>query len=137
MEEDRALADLGPEISDDLAAEDVVEEKKPKRRFIGRRAADAKAAAQLPQDGSPSIESSTALQAAPRRRTARALNNVPDDILHDEAINSAIALAQNSPAMAHAMSLATVAGRLAYLAGRMPLKTYGIASSPLTGTITS
>ncbi|KAB8334960.1 glycine oxidase ThiO [Scytonema tolypothrichoides VB-61278] len=52
-------------------------------------------------------------------------------------INSAIALAQNSPAMAHAMNLATVAGRLAYLAGRMPLKTYAIASSPLTGTITS
>ncbi|NMF64155.1 glycine oxidase ThiO [Brasilonema octagenarum] len=52
-------------------------------------------------------------------------------------INSAIALAQNSPAMAHAMNLATVAGRLAYLAGRMPLKSYAIASSPLTGTITS
>lgn len=52
-------------------------------------------------------------------------------------INSAIALAQNAPAMAHAMNLATVAGRLAYLAGRMPTKTYAIASSPLTGTITS
>jgi thiazole synthase len=52
-------------------------------------------------------------------------------------INSAIALAQNPPAMAHAMNLATVAGRLAYLAGRMPIKTYAIASSPLTGTVTS
>ncbi|BAZ24617.1 thiazole synthase [Kalymmatonema gypsitolerans NIES-4073] len=52
-------------------------------------------------------------------------------------INSAIALAQNAPAMAHAMNLATVAGRLAYLAGRMPIKTSAIASSPLTGTITS
>ncbi|NJR74836.1 MAG: FAD-dependent oxidoreductase [Scytonema sp. CRU_2_7] len=51
-------------------------------------------------------------------------------------INSAIALAQNPPAMAHAMNLAAVAGRLAYLAGRMPIKTYAIASSPLTGTIT-
>ena len=29
---------------------------------------------------------------APRRRPARALNNVPDDILHDKAINEAIAL---------------------------------------------
>ncbi|AFY50148.1 glycine oxidase [Nostoc sp. PCC 7524] len=50
-------------------------------------------------------------------------------------INSAIALAQNPTAMAHAMNLATVAGRLAYLAGRMPIKTYASASSPLTGTI--
>ncbi|ARV59594.1 glycine oxidase ThiO [Nostocales cyanobacterium HT-58-2] len=52
-------------------------------------------------------------------------------------INSAIALAQNPAAMARAMNLAAVAGRLAYLAGRMPIKTYAIASSPLTGTITS
>ncbi|MDZ8187637.1 MAG: glycine oxidase ThiO [Nostoc sp. ChiSLP02] len=52
-------------------------------------------------------------------------------------INSAIALAQNPAAMARAMNLATVAGRLAYLAGRMPIKDYASASSPLTGTITS
>jgi len=50
-------------------------------------------------------------------------------------INSAIALAQNPPVMAYAMNLATVAGRLAYLAGRMPMKNYGSASSPLTGRI--
>ncbi len=52
-------------------------------------------------------------------------------------INSAIALAKNPPAMAQAMNLATLAGRLAYLAGRMPVKTYASASSPLTGTITN
>ncbi len=52
-------------------------------------------------------------------------------------INSAIALAQNSVAMAKAMGMATEAGRLAYLAGRIPVKTYAEASSPLTGTITS
>jgi thiazole synthase len=52
-------------------------------------------------------------------------------------INSAIALAQNPPAMAQAMGLATVAGRLAYLSGRIPVKQYGSASSPLTGTISS
>lgn len=52
-------------------------------------------------------------------------------------INSAIALSQNPAVMAHAMNLATVAGRLAYLAGRMPIKDYASASSPLTGTITS
>ncbi|BAZ84454.1 glycine oxidase ThiO [Dolichospermum compactum] len=51
-------------------------------------------------------------------------------------INSAIALAENAPAMAYAMNLATVAGRMAYLAGRMPMKNYASASSPLTGTIT-
>ncbi len=50
-------------------------------------------------------------------------------------INSAIAMAQNPPAMAQAMGMATVAGRLAYLAGRIPIKTYAEASSPLTGTI--
>ncbi|AUS99387.1 glycine oxidase ThiO [Nostoc sp. CENA543] len=50
-------------------------------------------------------------------------------------INSAIALAQNPVAMARAMNLATQAGRLAYLAGRMPIRTHASASSPLTGTI--
>ena len=50
-------------------------------------------------------------------------------------INSAIALAKNSPAMAHAMKLAAISGRIAYLAGRMPIKTYASASSPLSGNI--
>ena len=52
-------------------------------------------------------------------------------------INSAIALAENPVVMAHAMSLATEAGRLAYLAGRIPVKVYASASSPLAGTVTS
>ena len=52
-------------------------------------------------------------------------------------INSAIANAQNSVAMAKAMGMAAEAGRLAYLAGRMPVKDYAIASSPQTGTIAS
>ena len=50
-------------------------------------------------------------------------------------VNSAIALAQNPVAMGQAMGLATVAGRLAYLSGRIPVKQYATASSPLTGTI--
>jgi thiazole synthase len=50
-------------------------------------------------------------------------------------INSAIALSQNPPAMAYAMHLAAIAGRTAYLAGRMPRQDYAIASSPLTGTV--
>lgn len=52
-------------------------------------------------------------------------------------INSAIALAHHPAVMAKAMGMATEAGRLAYLAGRIPVKEYAIASSPLTGTITS
>jgi thiazole synthase len=50
-------------------------------------------------------------------------------------INSAIALAQNPMAMGKAMGMATEAGRLAYLAGRIPVKSYASASSPLTGTV--
>jgi thiazole synthase len=52
-------------------------------------------------------------------------------------INTAIAQAENPVAMARAMGLAAEAGRLAYLAGRIPVKTYASASSPLSGTITS
>jgi thiazole synthase len=51
-------------------------------------------------------------------------------------INTAIAQAQNPAAMARAMGMAAEAGRLAYLAGRIPVKTYASASSPLTGTVT-
>ena len=50
-------------------------------------------------------------------------------------INSAIALAADPVSMARAMGMATVAGRLAYLSGRMPIKAYASASSPLTGLI--
>ncbi|MDI9635192.1 thiazole synthase [Geitlerinema calcuttense] len=50
-------------------------------------------------------------------------------------INSAIALAKNPVAMAQAMGLATQAGRLAHLSGRIPAKAYATASSPLTGLI--
>ncbi|MBD1845036.1 thiazole synthase [Cyanobacteria bacterium FACHB-63] len=50
-------------------------------------------------------------------------------------INTAIAQATNPAAMAQAMNLATVAGRLAYQAGRIPVKSYASASSPMTGRI--
>lgn len=52
-------------------------------------------------------------------------------------VNTAIALATNSISMARAMNLATEAGRLAYQSGRIPVKAYASASSPLTGTIGS
>ena len=50
-------------------------------------------------------------------------------------VNSAIALAQNPVAMGRAMGMAAEAGRLAYLSGRIPVKQYATASSPLSGTI--
>ncbi len=52
-------------------------------------------------------------------------------------INSAIALSRNPAAMGRAMAQAVEAGRLAYCAGRIPVKATASASSPLTGTITS
>jgi thiazole synthase len=50
-------------------------------------------------------------------------------------INSAIASAKNPVAMARAMRLAIEAGRTAYLAGRIEMKLYATASSPLSGLI--
>jgi len=50
-------------------------------------------------------------------------------------VNSAIALAKDPVAMGRAMGMAAVAGRLAYQAGRIPVKGYASASSPTTGTI--
>lgn len=51
-------------------------------------------------------------------------------------INTAIAQAHDPVIMAKAMSMATVAGRLGFLAGRIPIKFYASASSPLTDKIT-
>lgn len=59
------MADLGPEISADLNGEADDIDKKPKRRFIGRKAADAKAAAKRQENGTPSgIEDAGAVQGA-------------------------------------------------------------------------
>jgi thiazole synthase len=50
-------------------------------------------------------------------------------------MNTAIAESQAPAQMAAAMKLAVEAGRLAYLAGRMPKRLYASASSPIHGTI--
>jgi thiazole synthase len=50
-------------------------------------------------------------------------------------MNTAIAAAEDSVKMAEAMKLAVQAGRLAWLAGRMPKRLYASASSPLTGVL--
>ena len=50
-------------------------------------------------------------------------------------MNTAIAKAQDPVRMARAMRLAVEGGREAFLAGRIPRKAYGSASSPLDGLI--
>jgi thiazole synthase len=50
-------------------------------------------------------------------------------------MNSGIAHAENPVLMAEAMKHAVIAGRAAYLAGRMPRKLYATASSPMHGVV--
>jgi thiazole synthase len=50
-------------------------------------------------------------------------------------MNTGIAAAQDPVLMAEAMKHAVIAGRSAYLAGRMPKKLYATASSPLEGVV--
>lgn len=50
-------------------------------------------------------------------------------------INTAIAGAKDPIAMAEAMKYGVMAGRLAYLAGRIPKKLYATASSPIEGML--
>ena len=50
-------------------------------------------------------------------------------------MNTAIAGAHDPVAMAESMKLAVRAGRLAYLAGRIPKKMYATASSPVEGLV--
>ena len=52
-------------------------------------------------------------------------------------LNTGIAHAKDPLRMADAMRYATLAGRLAYLSGRIPKRLYATASSPDEGTITS
>ena len=52
-------------------------------------------------------------------------------------LNTAVSNAGDPVKMALAMKLAIEAGRLGYEAGRIKEKNYGIASSPMTGMITS
>jgi len=49
--------------------------------------------------------------------------------------NTAIACAKDPIMMAEAMKNAVIAGRLSYLAGRIPMKAYATASSPIGGLV--
>jgi len=52
MEEDRAATNLGPDIEYDDLEKSIPEPKQPRKRFIGRRAAEERAAAKgLEKDG--------------------------------------------------------------------------------------
>ena len=62
---------------------------------------------------------------------AQALELGADAVL----VNSAIAMAGNPPAMAEAMGQAVLAGRTAFLSGRLPRRTQATASSPSTGLV--
>ena len=52
-------------------------------------------------------------------------------------LNTAVAEAKDPLSMARAMKLAVEAGRLAFLAGRIPRKRYASASSPVEGVVRS
>lgn len=64
--------------------------------------------------------------------TAQAMELGCDGVL----LNTAIASCDDPLSMAHAMRHACIAGRLSYLAGRIPKKLYATASSPDTGVVT-
>ena len=117
---------------------------------VCRKLEDAGAAAVMPL-GAP-IGSGLGIQNANNIRIIREFSGVPvivdagvgtasDAALAMELgadgvlMNTAIAGADDPVAMAEAMKLAVRAGRLAYLAGRIPRKAYATASSPLEGLV--
>ncbi|PYH44212.1 2-(3-amino-3-carboxypropyl)histidine synthase [Aspergillus saccharolyticus JOP 1030-1] len=65
--------------------------RQPKKRFVGRRTADAQAQKEG-SNPSPQDVESTSIQKATPRRTPRTLNQVPPEILEDPDIQAAIAL---------------------------------------------
>jgi len=117
---------------------------------VCRKLEDAGAAAVMPL-GAP-IGSGLGIQNANNIRIIREFAHVPvivdagvgtasDAALAMELgadgvlMNTAIAGAQDPVAMAESMKLAVRAGRLAYLAGRIPKKMYATASSPVEGLV--
>ncbi|KIW63195.1 diphthamide biosynthesis protein 1 [Phialophora macrospora] len=64
----------------------------PRRRFVGRRTADAQAKQRHDAEANLAVEDTTAIVQKTTRKTPRALNQVPSDILDDPDIQAAIAL---------------------------------------------
>lgn len=117
---------------------------------IAKRLLDAGASAIMPL-GAP-IGSGMGIQNTANIRILREMMDVPLIVdagvgtASDAAIamelgadavlmNTGIAAAQDPVLMAEAMKHAVIAGRSAYLAGRMPKKLYATASSPLEGVV--
>ena len=117
-----------------------------------RKLEDEGAAAVMPL-GAP-IGSGLGIQNPNNIRIIKAASNVPVIVdagvgtASDAAIamelgvdgvlmNTGIAGADNPVEMAEAMKLSVKAGRLAYLAGRIPRKMYATASSPIDGIVGS
>jgi thiazole synthase len=118
--------------------------------IVCRKLEDAGAAAVMPL-GAP-IGSGLGIQNANNLRIIREFARVPvivdagvgtasDAVVAMELgadgvlMNTAIAGAQEPVSMAEAMKHAVIAGRLAYLAGRIPRKMYATASSPVEGMV--
>lgn len=118
--------------------------------IVCRKLEDAGAAAVMPL-GAP-IGSGLGIQNANNLRIIREFSHVPiivdagvgtasDAVVAMELgadgvlMNTAIAGAQEPVAMAEAMKHAVIAGRLAYMAGRIPRKMYASASSPVEGIV--
>lgn len=60
MEDDRAATNLGPEVDDGISEEPVTAQKQPRKRFVGRKAAEKGSEQQA--DPNASIEDSSAIQ---------------------------------------------------------------------------
>lgn len=92
MEEDREATNLGPDVPQDRPAIQDQEPtpKQPRRRFIGRRAAEQRATGQELQNGN-SNGTSAALQESKPPRAPRILNQIPREILDNPDLQAAIA----------------------------------------------
>lgn len=89
MEEDRAETNIGQAVNSELHEPTVEKPKQPKKRFVGRRTAEQ---AKKVIGANGIIEESGTIQVKQPRKSARVLNQIPPDILHDRDINDAIAL---------------------------------------------
>ncbi|ERF75772.1 Diphthamide biosynthesis protein 1 [Endocarpon pusillum Z07020] len=83
---------MEPDISQSATAADTANTARvPKKRFVGRKTAEAQARKRAEENGAVE-DTNVAVQKAPARRLPRLLNQVPPDILEDPAINEAVDL---------------------------------------------
>lgn len=93
MEEDNSMPSMPGAFEPTSTSPSPPTVKQPKRRFVGRKTAEALARQkQNGNIGDVSLEETTAVVQRTPKRTPRALNQVPDDILNDPSIQAAIEL---------------------------------------------